>query len=198
MTRRTRTTGASASLRIQTMRTYYLLSTTKWKKVPGILEKRIGSARPLGGGEALVIGLGVASGEIGSRVGLVLAEHSMTPRQYHALRMLRGAGAAGLSHADIGKRLLARAPDVTRMMDQLEGRQWISRRPWEADRRIVIHRISGKGQAMLATVAPSLDALHDDLQAFLGARASAQLLALCERVIAFSQQHESVTAGAGE
>ncbi len=164
--------------------------------MPGILEKRIGSARPLSGGEGLVIGLGVASGEIGSRVSLVLAEHSVTPTQYHALRMLRGAGATGLSHADIGKRLLARAPDVTRMMDQLEKRNWISREPWEVDRRIVIHRITGEGKALLLTVAAPLGALYDDLQAFLGSRASAQLLALCERVIAFSQQYDSTAGGA--
>ncbi len=164
--------------------------------MPGILANRIGSARPLSGGEALVIGLGVASGDIGSHVSLVLAEHSMTPRQYHVLRMLRGAGAEGLSHADIGKRLLARAPDVTRMMDQLERQEWISREPSEFDRRIVIHRITDEGQEMLVTVAPALGALYNDLQAFLGSRASAQLLGLCERVIAFSQQYESVTAGA--
>ena len=166
--------------------------------MPGILENRIGSVRHLDSGEALVIGLGVASGDIGSHVGLVLAQHSMTPRQYHVLRMLRGAGAAGLSHADIGKRLLARAPDVTRMMDQLHRRHWISREPAEDDRRIVIHRITGEGRAMLVTVATPLGALYDDLQAFLGSRASAQLLGLCERVIAFSQQYESVTAGAAE
>ena len=122
----------------------------------------------------------------------------MTPTQYHALRMLRGAGAAGLTHAEIGKRLLARAPDVTRMMDQLERRQWISREPSEEDRRIVIHRLTSKGRAILATVATPLGELYDDLQAFLGSRASAQLLSLCERVIAFSQQYESVAAGASE
>ena len=175
-----------------------MLSTTNEGALPGILENRIGSARPLRGGEAVVIGLGVASGDIGSLVGLVLAEHAMTPRQYHVLRMLRGAGSAGLSHADIGKRLLARAPDVTRMMDQLERSDWISREPWEADRRIVIHRITREGQAMLAAVSRPLGALHDDLQAFLGSKASAQLLGLCERVIAFSQQRESDTAGAAE
>ncbi len=166
--------------------------------MPGILENRIGSARALSRGEALVIGLGVASGDIGSRVSLVLAEHSMTPTQYHALRMLRGAGAAGLTHADIGKRLLARAPDVTRMMDQLERRHWISRKPSDADRRIVIHRITAKGRTMLMTVATPLGALYDELHAFLGSRASAQLLGLCERVIEFSQQYGSATGGAAE
>lgn len=166
--------------------------------MPGILENRIGSVRQLNRGEALVIGLGVASGDIGSHIGLVLAEHSMTPRQYHVLRMLRGAGAAGLSHADIGKRLVARAPDVTRMMDQLERRRWISREPAESDRRIVIHRITGEGQAMLVTVAKPLGAFYDDLQTFLGPRASAQLLSLCERIIEFSQQYESASTGTAE
>ncbi len=122
----------------------------------------------------------------------------MTPRQYHALRMLRGAGAAGLNHADIGTRLLARAPDVTRMMDQLERRHWISREPSEADRRIVIHRISAEGQAILLTVSTPLGVLYDELHAFLGSKGSAQLLGLCERVIAFSQQYESVTDGAAK
>ncbi len=172
-----------------------MLSTTNRDTLTGILENRIGSVRQLNRGEALVIGLGVASGDIGSHVSLVLAEHSMTPRQYHVLRMLRGAGATGLSHADIGKRLVARAPDVTRMMDQLERQRWISRDPSESDRRIVIHRITGEGQAMLVTVAKPLRALYDDLQTFLGSKASAQLLGLCERIIEFSQQYESVTAG---
>jgi DNA-binding MarR family transcriptional regulator len=164
--------------------------------LPGTLENRIGSARRLSGGEALVIGLGVASGDLGSRVSLVLAQHSMTPTQYHALRMLRGAGAAGLSHAEIGKRLLARSPDVTRMMDQLERRHWISKEPSESDRRIVIHRITREGQAMLVTVAKPLGALYDDLQDFLGSRAISQFLGLCERVIEFSRQYDSVKAGA--
>jgi DNA-binding MarR family transcriptional regulator len=122
----------------------------------------------------------------------------MTPTQYHALRMLRGAGAAGLTHAEIGKRLLARAPDVTRMMDQLERRHWISREPSPADRRIVIHRITAEGRAMLVTVAKPLGALYDDLHAFLGSTASARLLRLCERVIVFSQQYGSGAAGATE
>jgi len=51
---------------------------------------------------------------------------------------------------------------------------------------------------MLVTVSRPLGALYDDLQAFLGSRASTQLLGLCERVVAFSQQYESVTAGDAE
>lgn len=166
--------------------------------MPDILQERIGSKRALRGGEALVIGLGVASGDIGSRVSLVLAEFSMTPRQYHALRMLRGAGEGGLSHSDIGKRLLARAPDVTRMMDQLESRHWISKEQSTVDRRIVMHRITEEGRAILVTVSRPLGVLYDDLQAFLGGLASSQLIALCERVIAFAQRYDSAGTGASE
>lgn len=160
-----------------------------------VLQERIGAKRPLTGGEALVIGLGVASGDLGSRVSLILAEHSMTPRQYHALRMLRGAGAAGLTHSDIGKRLLARAPDVTRMMDQLESRRWISKEPSAEDRRVVIHRITDDGRGIIATLSRPLGVFYDDLESFLGPRASAQLLALCERVIEFSRSYDSATGG---
>lgn len=162
-----------------------------------ILQNRIGSGRPLTGGEALVIALGVASGDIGVHIGVVLAEYSVTPRQYHALRILRGSG-AGLTHAEIGKRLLARAPDVTRMMEQLERRRWISRVQSEADRRIVIHRITAKGQALLESVAGPLNILYDQLHKFLGPKASTDLARLCERVIAFSQQYDSVAAVACE
>ncbi|MBA3890120.1 MAG: MarR family transcriptional regulator [Gemmatimonadaceae bacterium] len=164
--------------------------------MPGTLEKRIGSVRALDAGEALVIGLGVASGDIGAQVSRVLAEHGMSPRQYHVLRMLRGAGAEGLSHADIGRRLVARAPDVTRMMDQLEAQRWISRKPSASDRRIVIHRLTARGRAMLATVAGPLGAFYRDLEDFLGPKASAQLLALCERLIAFANQYDPGSAGA--
>lgn len=162
----------------------------------GILEKRIGSVRALDPGEALVIGLGVASGDIGAQVSRVLAAHAMTPRQYHVLRMLRGAGAEGLSHADIGRRLVARAPDVTRLMDQLEERRWISRTPSASDRRIVIHRLTARGRAMLVTVAAPLGAFYRDLEDSLGTKASAQLIALCERLIEFSARYDSGSAGA--
>jgi DNA-binding MarR family transcriptional regulator len=39
--------------------------------------------------------------------------------QYNVLRILRGAGQAGLSAGEVGERLITRSPDVTRLIDRL-------------------------------------------------------------------------------
>jgi hypothetical protein len=46
--------------------------------------------------------------------GEVLKDHGLTVTQYNALRILRGAGEAGLCRNDIRDRLIARVPDATR------------------------------------------------------------------------------------
>ena len=51
-----------------------------------------------------------------------LKPHMLSATQYNVLRILRGAGKDGVSCKDIGARLVARDPDITRLMDRLEQR----------------------------------------------------------------------------
>src|SRR5215471_17249183 len=79
----------------------------------------------------------------------LLKPYSLSPTQYNVLRILRGAGASGTSAKDIGGKLLARDPDITRLMDRLEKRGLLTRERAKEDRRIVVHCLTGDGLALL-------------------------------------------------
>jgi DNA-binding MarR family transcriptional regulator len=74
----------------------------------------------------------------------------LTPAQYNVLRILRGAGAAGLLAGEIGERLIARSPDVTRLIDRLEKRALVARNEDADDRRAVRVHITEPGLALIA------------------------------------------------
>ncbi len=72
---------------------------------------------------------------------------SMT--QYNVLRILRGAGPGGRTCGEIGERLIAREPDVTRLLERLEKAGYIARTRDTADRRVVVTRITPAGLKLL-------------------------------------------------
>jgi len=158
-----------------------------------VLQYRIGASRPLPPGEALVLAVTVAAGDLGAMLDEVLSAYGITPRQYNALRILRGAGAPGISHGEIGRRLLARAPDVTRLMDQLVANGWAARVRSDIDARVVLHRITDRGVEALSAVATPLDERYALLRARLGAQSSESLVALCEELIVAVAHHVRAT-----
>ncbi len=88
----------------------------------------------------------------------LLRLYELTPAQFNVLRILRGAGAEGLICREIGERMLAYDPDVTKLLDRLEARGLVTRERKAEDRRAVIARISAEGSRMLEAVdKPMLD-----------------------------------------
>lgn len=92
--------------------------------------------------------------EVLKRAGLSLA-------QYNVLRILRGAGAAGLACGQVAGRLIRHDPDVTRLTDRLEKRGLLERTREAGDRRIVRTRITAAGLALLADLDGPVDRLHE-------------------------------------
>ena len=148
-----------------------------------VLNRRIGVSRPLPPGEEAQLAVAVAAGDLGSVVEEILAEAGLTPRQHNVLRMLRGAGARGLSHSEIAERILARAPDVTRIMDRLVDRGWVLREQSPDDRRVVHHRLTASGEEVLETLAAPLARHHRAVAEVLGPGKVETLVALCESLI---------------
>ena len=69
------------------------------------------------------------------RAAEIMKPHGLSPTQYNALRILRGAGALGLACREIGERMIHHDPDITRLLDRLEGRGLVARsRSREASR----------------------------------------------------------------
>src|SRR4051794_6704716 len=70
--------------------------------------------------------------------------------QYNVLRILRGAGPAGLPSTEIADRMITRVPDITRLVDRLEASKLVERSRTPEDRRVVIVRITPKGLQALS------------------------------------------------
>src|SRR6185503_18429102 len=71
----------------------------------------------------------------------VLKREALSHTQYNVLRILRGAGAGGLSCREVAERMVTREPDLTRLLDRLERRGMVARGREAKDRRVVVTRI---------------------------------------------------------
>jgi DNA-binding MarR family transcriptional regulator len=79
----------------------------------------------------------------------VLRPFGLSATQYNVLRILRGAGDAGVTCKDIAARMVTRDPDITRLLDRLERRHLLTRTRAKEDRRFVAIRITDEGLALL-------------------------------------------------
>jgi MarR family transcriptional regulator, organic hydroperoxide resistance regulator len=90
----------------------------------------------------------------------LLKSVGLSGTQYNVLRILRGAGAAGLACREVGCRLISRDPDITRLLDRLETRGLITRTREQKDRRVVKTYITGKGLQILAKLDAPVQEMH--------------------------------------
>jgi DNA-binding MarR family transcriptional regulator len=79
----------------------------------------------------------------------VVAQSGITVQQYNVLRILRGAGAAGLPTLVIRDRMIHEAPGITRLLDKLESAGLARRERTSPDRRQVFCYITDGGLAVL-------------------------------------------------
>jgi DNA-binding MarR family transcriptional regulator len=79
----------------------------------------------------------------------VVAPHGLTLQQYNVLRILRGAGDAGLPTLEIAGRMIEQAPGITRLLDRLEAKKLVRRKRCPSDRRQVLARINPPGLELL-------------------------------------------------
>src|SRR5262245_22620241 len=78
----------------------------------------------------------------------LFAKHDLTPQQYNALRLLRADHPATVRTLDLAGRLVSRAPDITRLLNKLEGRGLIARDRPADNRRVVRVGITAAGIAL--------------------------------------------------
>ena len=109
-----------------------------------------------------------------------LKPHGLTPTQYNALRILRGAGDEGLCRNEVRDRLVARVPDATRLLDRLEEMGLVRRAREGDDRRFVRSRITPVGLELLGRLDHAVTELHHRQLGHLGAERLRNLIALLE------------------
>ena len=111
----------------------------------------------------------------------------LTGVQYNVLRILRGAEPDGLLCRGIAERMISHDPDMTRLLDRMEKRGWISRQRQQDDRRVIKARITPEGLRLLKKLDQPIHDLHKEQFRHMGA-ARVKLL---EELLAEVASHES-------
>jgi DNA-binding MarR family transcriptional regulator len=125
--------------------------------------------------QAVHVNLLLTAEVLARSVAELLKPHGLTPAQYNILRILRGAPREGLPCGEIGGRLITRVPDITRLIDRLEGRGLVQRAHDPADRRVTLVHITPEGLRVLRPIDQPMVDLHQRMLKPLGEKRLKQL-----------------------
>jgi len=110
---------------------------------------------------------------------LVLKPFDLTLTQFNVLRVLRDAGARGIACSELGERLVARDPDVTRLLDRMEQKHLVHRDRSHVDRRVVVATITRGGLKALKEAEGSH---YRNMERIMAALSSQEILILTENL----------------
>ena len=113
--------------------------------------------------------------------------HDLTPQQYNALRLLKAEHPGGLPTLVLAGRLVSHAPDITRLVDRLEGRQLVVRERMQGNRRVVQVAITEAGITLLKALERPVRECH---LRQLGHLTTAELQSLVELLRGARRPHE--------
>jgi len=99
--------------------------------------------------ERVLIALVRAASAASTRSDALVRRAGLSPSQYNVLRILRHAGPAGLSRNGIGERMVARDPDLTRILSGLTRMRAVTTHRSTADRRSRVSVVTERGRALL-------------------------------------------------
>jgi DNA-binding MarR family transcriptional regulator len=124
----------------------------------------------------------------------VFSSFDLSAQQYNALRILQAAAPGKLPTLAIGRQLISRGPDVTRMLDRLETRQLIVRERRVENRRVVEVAITPEGQKLLEDMAVPVREMHQEQLGHLTATQRRDLIALLRKA---RRPHEEASSEEG-
>ena len=135
--------------------------------------------------EEVLLGLRIAASRIMEPWEKFLkATAALTPNQYNVLRILRGSHPTRLPCGDIAERMIARDPDITRLVDRLNRRGLVIRVRRRRDRRVVEVGITEQGQQILRTLDEHVARFPKAMLGHLGPKKLEQLGTLLEHMMA--------------
>jgi len=112
----------------------------------------------------------------------LFTQYDLSGPQYNVLRILRGTGGEGVRTTEISAQMVARTPDITRLVDRLEKAGLVCRARTSADRRVVLVSITKAGLELLARLDKPVLELHARLMKRLSKAELAELIRLLEKV----------------
>jgi DNA-binding MarR family transcriptional regulator len=126
----------------------------------------------------------LANAALDSMMDDVFDGSSITQPQYNVLRILNGVHPSAHSRGEIARRMVRRAPDLTRMLDRLVRMGLVERAKGEKDHRQSLAKITPQGRELLEHLRPKVQRMNQLLADRMSAEEARQLVALLERVYA--------------
>jgi DNA-binding MarR family transcriptional regulator len=148
----------------------------------GRIQQELKQRRPMNSQEELFLNVQRTAGVLLQGVAELLRPHGISPTQYNVLRILRGARPDGLPCGEISARMIDRDPDITRLVDRLEKRGFVSRSREAVDRRVVTIRIADEGLALVDSLDEPMARLHQLQARNLGREKIRSLIDLLEEL----------------
>ena len=108
----------------------------------------------------------------------------ITQQQYNVLRILNGAYPGAHPRGEIARRMVRRAPDLTRMIDRLVRMDLVEREKGEQDHRQSLARITAKGRSLVEELHPRVQRATQFLAERMTAEEARQLTDLLEKIYA--------------
>ena len=102
-----------------------------------------------------------------------LREHGLTEQQWRILRALASIEAAEVT--ELARTAFLLGPSLSRILRDLEARHLIERKTAKTDQRRSMVSISKEGVKLMASVAPSSEAIYAEITQRFGARKLAEL-----------------------
>lgn len=149
-----------------------------------VLRRRIRQDRFESPLQEAVLNLMVAAEHVRDLMERTCTEAGISSSQYNVLRILRGVHPAGHPRCEIARRMIERAPDVTRLIDRLEKQGLVERDRTERDRRLSISRITPAGLDLVARLEPHLRQAYAFLSERLSPADCQELSRICEGIYA--------------
>jgi DNA-binding MarR family transcriptional regulator len=159
-------------------------SSRRWYKgeMGNALRQRIQQERFESPLQEAILNLLVAADSVRDLFDHACVELGITASQYNVLRILRGIHPEGHPRCEIARRMVERAPDVTRLIDRLEKQGLVARDRSESDRRLSISRITPAGLELLDRMEPRLRAVHEHIAGRLSPGDRHELSRICEGI----------------
>ncbi len=161
------------------------------------LSERIKQTRFASPAQEALLNILVTSSWLLNELSALMAPFGVTPTQYNVLRILRGSHPGKLTCTEIGRRMLDRTPDVTRLLNRLERAGLVTRSRASHDKRVVEVSITEKGLELLARMQPVVDAAQERLMSRLSPEELRLLSELLDRLRVDDASEEATESATG-
>jgi DNA-binding MarR family transcriptional regulator len=146
------------------------------------LSQRLKQVKSISIEQEAILNLFLANNFIKKKFDDICIKYGITNAQYNVLRILKGAYPEGYPRCQIILRMIDQAPDVTRIIDNLEKQHLIARCNSDEDRRLSVTKITQKGLDLISEMDDDLILVHKYLKDPLTDAEIQSLSEICEKI----------------